>query len=199
MLIINLQVMKRTVIVLGCILFATVCIFGQNKKDLENQVTELELFLDSLHNDYHDLSAMHKSTSKELNSYQNMYEILEEKLLPYDSNPADLETIIDSLNNSRDLIFESMMAESETLKGKIINLANDNTKLEAENVELQAEIELQKAEIEELNARPEQPTNSQYIVTDEQFDALLKIKDLLDSDILTKEEFDERKKLILGN
>ena len=119
-----------------------------------------------------------------------MYKTIQEKVLPYDFKPEDIGGIIDSLQTTRDSSFASIMAGSESLRDTITFMA---TSIDS----LNAQIESQKVEIEELKTQVEKfkdPTG----FTDEQVAALEKLKKLLDAGILTEEEFEAKKKLILG-
>ncbi len=176
--------MKNCIIALLCILLSTATVNGQSKKDLELQISQLQTELDSTKADYSNLSTVYDSTSKVLDTYIVMYKTIQEKVLPFDFKPEDIGGIIDSLQTSRDSSFAGIMAGSESLRDTISNMSTSIGNLEAEVAELKAEIEKYK--------------NPAATVTDEQVASLEKIKKLMDSGILTQEEFDSRKKLILG-
>jgi chromosome segregation ATPase len=184
--------MKNYIIVLLCILISTATVNGQSKKELADQVSQLQTELDSTKANYSSLSAVHDSTTKVLDSYIGMYKTIQEKVLPYDFKPEDIGGIIDSLQTSRDSSFTSIMAGSESLRDTISIMS-------AGIDSLQAEVESQNAEIEKLKAEIEKYKDPTAGISDEQVAALEKIKKLLDSGILTQEEFDSRKKQILGN
>ncbi len=176
--------MKNYIIALLCMVLFSVASNGQSKKDLELQVSQLQTELDSVKANYNTVSADLDSTTATLDSYIVMYKTIKEKVLPYDFKPEDIGAIIDSLQTSRDSSFTSIMTGSESLRDTISFMASSIDSLEAEVAELKAEIEKFK--------------NPMATVTDEQVAALEKIKKLMDSGILTQEEFDSRKKLILG-
>lgn len=183
--------MKNYIIIFLCLILSTAGVNGQSKKELELKVTQLQTELDSTKANLSSLSTVHDSTSKVLDTYIGMYKTIQEKVLPYDFAPENIGEIIDSLQTSRDSSFTSIMAGSESLRDTITSMS---TNIES----LEAEVESQKAEIAELKAQVEKfkdPTG----FTDDQVAALEKLKKLLDSEIITKEEFDSKKKLILGD
>ena len=182
--------MKNYIIVLLCILISTAVVNGQSKKELEAQVASLQTELDSTKANYSSLSAVHDSTSAMLDSYIGMYKTIQEKVLPYDFKPEDIGSIIDSLQTSRDSSFSNVMAGSESLRDTISTMS-------ASIDSLNAKVESQEAEIADLKAGMEKFSNPAGI-SDEQVASLEKLKKLLDSGILTKEEFEEKKKMILG-
>lgn len=53
-------------------------------------------------------------------------------------------------------------------------------------------------DIEEPEEIEEEETDSREISVDDKYDSLIKLKDLLDKDIITKEEFEKEKKKIIG-
>ncbi len=119
-----------------------------------------------------------------------MYKTIKEKVLPYDFAPEDIGSIIDSLQTSRDSTFSSFMAGSESLQ--------DTIALMSTNIDsLNTTIESQKAEITELKAQIKKFKDPSGI-SDDQVAALEKLKKLLDTEVLTLEEVDAKKKLILG-
>ena len=182
--------MKNSILIFLVILTGAVNVNGQNKKDLELKVDELRTEVDSLKGDYSNLSMMHDSTIAELASYQGMYDVVREKVLKYDFNPEDFDGIVDSLISGNDSVFTVLMEGSEVLRDTI-SLMSDNIEI------LHAQIDSQKVEIEVLEAKVVELSGPQAMVTDEQFEALKKLKELLDTEIITKEEFDARKKQIL--
>jgi chromosome segregation ATPase len=177
--------MKNYIIVLLCILISTATINGQSKKELEAQVGQLQSELDSTKANLSSLTAVHDSTTKVLDTYIGMYKTIQEKVLPYDFKPEDIGGIIHSLQTTRDSSFASIMSGSESLRDTISIMS--------------ASIESLTSEVETLKAEIEKYKNPTAGISDGQVAALEKIKKLLDSGILTQEEFDARKKQILGN
>jgi len=175
--------MKNSIIILLAILIGAVNVNGQSKKDLQLEV-------DTLRVDYNNLSMTHDSTIAELESYQGMYDAIKEKVLKYDFDPGEFDGIIDSLISGKDSVFTMLMEGSEALRDTI-SLMSDNIDI------LHAQIDSHKVEIEVLQAEVAELSIPQAIMTDEQFEALKKLKELLDTEIITKDEFDARKKLIL--
>jgi len=182
--------MKNSFIVILSMLLFTASVNGQSKKDLELQVSQLQTELDTVKANYSSLSTVHDSTSKVLDTYISMYKTIQEKVLPYDFAPEDIGHIIDSLQTSRDSSYNSIMTGEASLRDTITLMS---TSIES----LNATIESQKAEIAELKAQVEKIKDPSGF-TDEQVAALEKLKKLLDSEIISKEEFDAKKKLILG-
>ena len=182
--------MKNYIVFLLCIFIATASADAQSKKELEAQVAKLQTELDSTKTSYNSLSTVHDSTTKVLDTYIGMHKTIQEKVLHFDFAPEDMGHIIDSLQTNRDSTLSSIMADEESLRDTI-NLMSTNID------SLNATIESQKAEIAELKAQVEKFKDPSGF-TDEQVAALEKLKKLLDTEIITQEEFDEKKKLILG-
>ena len=181
---------KNYLVILLCIFIASASVDAQNKKELLEQVNQLQAKLDSTKASYNSLAMVHDSTTKVLDTYIHMYKTIQEKVLPYDFAPEDIGSIIDSLQSNRDSTFTSIMAGSESLQDTITLMS---TRIDS----LNAQIESQEAEIAELKNQVDKFTNPAGI-SDEQVAALEKLKKLLDTGILTEEEFNSRKKTILG-
>ena len=182
--------MKNYMSLLLCFLMISVTLNAQSKKELEAQVAQLTTDLEASKASYSSLSATHDSTAAVLDTYIGMYKTIQEKVLPYDFAPEDIGRIIDSLQTNRDSTLMSIMSGSETL--------SDSVSILTTNIDsLNATIESQKAEIAELKGQVENFSNPAGI-TDEQVAALEKLKKLLDTGILTEEEFQAKKKMILG-
>tara|TARA_B100000809_G_C14826177_1_gene419252 strand:- start:53 stop:583 length:531 start_codon:yes stop_codon:yes gene_type:complete len=170
-----------TIIMLITISSGTV--LGQSKKEIQSRVSELEEQLN-------DEKVAHEKTSTTLSRYQVMYDAIREKVLPYDFEPENTSAIIDSLHANRD---STLM----NITGRTINMADQIDSLNIEIDSHKLEIDSQKFEIDSLQNRVEFLTKPLSEISEGQLSELKKIKDLMDSGILTQEEFSERKKVIL--
>ena len=182
--------MKNYIIILLCIFITSASADAQSKKELEAQVAKLQTELDSTKASFNSLSTVHDSTTKVLDTYIGMHKTIQEKVLHFDFAPEDMGHIIDSLQTNRDSTFNSIMADEASLQDTITLMS---TSIDS----LNATIESQKTEITELKAQIEK-LNDPSGISDEQVDALEKLKKLLDTEVLTQEEFEAKKKLILG-
>ena len=183
--------------------------YGQSKKDLEIQVASLQSQMDSVSAALQgDLDSMTQSRD----NYKVVYDQLREKVVTFDFAPENFASILDSfmtVRQHKDSAFQSMMSGSEVLRDTIATLSSlndsltgDITALKAENEKLKlilkefkVDMGIEEEEIEEEVAE-EMPVGD---LTPEKIQELKSLKELLDGGILTQEEFDARKKKILGN
>ena len=171
--------MKTFLITLAVAVIAITNADGQSKKDLEVQAAALQSQLDSLSGLNAAISAEKDSVAGVLSS---MYSTIVDKVLKHNFNPNDLENIIDSLRNGRDSLVETITHSSVVLEDSMQVMASviDSLTQQLEALKLAAD---EKA--------------SSGTITDNAVNELKKLKELLDSGILTQEEFDERKKKML--
>jgi hypothetical protein len=172
--------MKKSLVLLsGIILFMFTAAHAQSKKDLENDYAKCMASKDSVINVLADLTASHESLIKTSDSlktvctvYDTMYSVIREKVFQYDFDPALMASLIDSLSTSRESAFSSL---STSLNDSIETLNTENAGL--------------KATIESLSANQDE--------SDKVVDDLKKLKELLDAGIITQEEFDAKKIVLL--
>lgn len=152
---------------------------GQSKKDLEQDYATCISARDSLQQELTGLSATHESLIQVYDSiqkvctvYDTMYNVLKTKVVHYDFDPANTAALIDSL---------SVVSES-AFSGMSTSLNDSIAALNKENADLKASIEILKTET----------ADKTDVVND-----LKQLKELLDTGIITQEEFDSKKAKLL--
>ncbi|HNS17645.1 MAG TPA: SHOCT domain-containing protein [Bacteroidales bacterium] len=156
------------------LLVATTFTQAQSKKDLETDYAKCITARDSLQEALTGLSAVYDSINKVCIAYDTMYSVIKKKVILHDFDPANAEALIDSLATHRESIFSGL---STSLNDSIAALHEENT-------ELKASLEILKAEA----------ADKTKLVND-----LKQLKELLDSGIITQEEFDAKKARLLEN
>ena len=157
--------MKKKLSVSLLLIFAVVTFtHAQSKKEVEANLIKCTTAKDSIQNMLTGLSASYDSINKVCIAYDTMYNAIKEKVFLDNFDPANMSELIDSL-------------QTETFSGTAI-LNDSITVLQGENAEL-------KAKIESMATAADSETE---IIND-----LKQLKDLLDADILTQEEFDAKK------
>jgi hypothetical protein len=154
--------------------------YAQSKKDVENDYAKCIIAKDSVQNLYAKLSATNESLSKTYDSinksylaYDSMYKVIKARVILHEFDPLNTSTLLDSLRASRDLSLSGMT-----------NIYNDSISvLKKENTSLQATVDSLAAETKAMDID---------VVTQ-----LKQLKELLDAQILTQEEFDARKAKLL--
>lgn len=165
--------MKTKLSVLFVLLIAAVSFTqAQSKKDIEADLAKCTITKDSIQNLLTGLSSNYDSISKACIAYDTMYSAVKEKVLLYDFDPLKTSELIDSLQTGRDGAFTGM---SDTMNDSIAILVEENTKL--------------KELIESMGGEGDEDTE---IVND-----LKQLKELLDAEIITQEEFDAKKAALL--
>jgi len=165
--------MKTKLSVLFVLLISTVTFTqAQSKKDFEANLAKCTTTKDSIQNLLIGLSATYDSINKSCIAYDTMYNAVKDKVLLYDFDPAKMSELIDSLRTGRD----------ETFSG-ITNTLNDSISiLVEENIKLKELIENKAGESDEKTK----------VIND-----LKQLKELLDAQIITQEEFDAKKAVLL--
>jgi 3-methyladenine DNA glycosylase AlkC len=102
--------------------------------------------------------------------------VIKEKVLMHDFDPAKMGHIIDSLKTARDATFSGLTATSTALSDSLTALNKENTSLKATISSLQAA-----------------QTDKEKIIAE-----LKQLKELLDSKIITQEEYDIKKNKLLA-
>jgi len=132
--------------------------------------------LDSTNKSAKALSMDLDSVSAMLADYQSMHTVIKEKVVKHDFDPADMGMIIDSLKKSRDATFSGLTATSAALTDTITMLEKENTSLKSKVASLEAA-----------------DANKEKIVAE-----LKQLKELLDTNIITQEEYDIRKTKLMA-
>lgn len=168
--------MKKKLSVLFVLLIAVVTFtHAQSKKEVEADLIKCTTAKDSIQNLLTGLSVSYDSINKVCIAYDTMYNAIKEKVFLDDFDPANMSELIDSL--------QTEAFSGTTVLNDSITVFNDSiTVLQVENTEL-------KAKIESMTAGTDGET--------EIVNSLKQLKDLLDANILTQEEFDAKKAVLI--
>ena len=168
--------MKKKLSVLFVLLITVVTFtHAQSKKEVEADLIKCTTAKDSIQNLLSGLSASYDSINKVCIAYDTMYNAIKEKVFLDDFDPADMSELIDSL--------QTEAFSGTTVLNDSISVLNDSiTVLQVDNAEL-------KAKMENMTAATGDET--------EIVNSLKQLKDLLDANILTQEEFDAKKAVLI--
>ena len=122
------------------------------------------------------LSLQLDSVSNDLAKYKGMYTTIKEKVVLHDFDPAQTSQIIDSLKAGREATLSGLTTNSTALTDSITSLSKENTSL--------------KATISSMEAAQ---ADKEKIVAE-----LKQLKELLDSKIITQEEYDIKKTKLMA-
>lgn len=122
------------------------------------------------------LSTHLDSVSKDLVKYKGMYTTIKEKVVLHDFDPAQTSMIIDSLKASREATLSGLTSSSTALTDSITTLSKEITTLKATVTSMEAA----QADKEKIVAE------------------LKQLKELLDSKIITQEEYDVKKNKLMA-
>ncbi|MFN8256796.1 MAG: SHOCT domain-containing protein [Bacteroidales bacterium] len=174
----------RNSILLITILFAAMQVYAQKKTKVDPKDAQI----DSLTRINAKLTSKADSLTFELVKYTGLYNTIKEKILHYDFDPTRAAFLIDSLQATRDsaalLITNAPVKELPTQDSGL--LINQNSQL--------------KAQLDSMNnylQRILSTTSYEEIEKSKALNDLKKIKDLLDQNIITEEEFNSLKKKYL--
>ena len=145
---------------------------AQSKKEIEADLTKCLTTKDSLQTVLTGLSTSYDSISKVCVAYDTMYNAIKEKVLLDDFDPANMSDIIDSLRTGREEAFSEI---TTSLNDSISILVEENTQL--------------KETIESMKGEGDEDA--------EAMNDLKQLKELLDEEIITQEEFDAKKAVLL--
>ena len=105
-----------------------------------------------------------------------MYTTIKEQVVLHDFDPAEMGTIIDSLKAGRDATFSGLSASSKSMADSVALLTKENVALK-----------------EMMTILQEEEGNKEKLVAE-----LKQLKELLDANIITQAEFDEKKTLLMA-
>jgi hypothetical protein len=148
--------------------------FSQKKKKVDPK----DLQIDSLTKAYSALSLQLDSVSKDQKLYYGVYTTIKEKVLLKDFDPEKLPLIIDSIRASRDSSSSLMAAPIAPLRDSLAVMVKENGSL--------------KAKLDSLNLAGAVVADKTKLVAE-----LKELKGLLDSKLISQEEFDAKKKLVM--
>ena len=143
---------------------------------LTSVTTLLTTQLDSTTKSAASLSMELDSVSKDLTRFKEMYTIIKEQVVLRDFDPAEMGTIIDSLKAGRDATFSGLSASSKSMADSVALLTKENVALK-----------------EMMTILQEEEGNKEKLVAE-----LKQLKELLDANIITQAEFDEKKTLLMA-
>ena len=142
---------------------------------LTSVTTLLTTQLDSTTKSAASLSMELDSVSKDLTRYKGMYTTIKEQVVLHDFDPAEMGTIIDSLKAGRDATFSGLSASSKSMADSVALLTKENVALK----EMMSVLQTAEGDKQKLVAE------------------LKQLKELLDANIITQAEFDEKKTLLM--
>ncbi len=143
---------------------------------LTQVTTLLTAQLDSTTKSGKMLSMQLDSISKKLATFQGMYNVIKEKVVLHDFDPAKADLLIDSLKNSREVVSTGLTSNNAALTDSVNALVKENKALKENIANLQAE-----------------DANKEKLVAE-----LKQLKELLDAKIITQVEFDEQKAKLMA-
>lgn len=146
--------------------------YGQSKKELLVLKDSLLLVVESNQKEI-------KSLKQDVDDLNIMYNSVRDHVLKYNFNPKDFDIIMDSLIENKD----EVMTISNEEKDSLINATETLTsQRDSANAKVDYFVNLRQAQL----------------ISDEDIIELKKLKNLLDEDILKQDEFDRRRRIILG-
>jgi predicted nucleic acid-binding Zn-ribbon protein len=170
----KLKVMKTKLSMLFVLLIVvTTFTQAQSKKDIEADLIRCTTSKDSIQNLLTGLSTKYDSINKAYIAYDTMYNAIKEKVFLHDFDPTNMSELIDSLRAGRE---DAFSGTTTTLNDSISMLEQENTKLIAT--------------IDSMAATSNE--DKTQLIND-----LKQLKELLDEQILTQEEFDAKKSELL--
>ena len=168
----------RSLFVISLVLFVSLSSFGQRR----NKVDPKDLQIDSLTQVSSALTLQLDSVSADLNKYLGVYTTLIEKVFHYEFDQAKASFLIDSLRTTRDSTFTFA---TTILQDSLLLIMNENISLQATLDSLS--LALDEAATLEMSKEEK----------DEAIDDLKQLKELLDSEIISQDEFDNKKAKLL--
>jgi len=172
--------MKAKLSVLFVLFIASVTFtHAQSKKDIEQNLSRCNAAKDSIQNLLTGLSASYDSISTAFIAYDTMYNAIKEKVLLYDFDPANMSELIDSLSIEKSSEFTTILNDSLS---RLQQVSDSLSLLQQENAELKEAIASMGGDDGDKTKLVEE---------------LKQLKELLDAQIITQEEFDAKKVVIL--
>lgn len=168
----------KTLFTILLVLLVSVQSFGQRK----GKVDPKDLQIDSLTKVTALQTLQADSLTMELDKYLGVYTALSEKVFKYNFDPEKTSFLIDSLRTTRDSTFTSA---TDVLEDSLLLMKNKNLYLQSALDSLN----LVAGQMDDLAIQEQ--------IKDTAVEDLKELKELLDSDIITQEEFDDKKKKLL--
>jgi hypothetical protein len=160
----------KTKLILFLALFITSVISSraQSKKEIETSLKDCTTAKDSIQKELTGLSAKHDSIYKQYIAYDSMYQVVRTKVFQYKFDPIRTSELIDSLRASN----------NKGLSGQKDSLAI----LTAENSSMKAKLD----SLTSVDAEKAKAVSS-----------LKQLKELLDTKIITQQEYDIKKTVLI--
>ena len=136
------------------------------------------LKIDSLNKENQNLSAQLDSVNNEKELYFGMYEVVKEKVIKNDFNPAEMDNIIDSMKININSNTSSLVESNTILKDSLSVL---NTNLNQLKLELNG--------LKNTTDTKDSIQSLEEVIRAKTIGNLKQLKDLLDSGIINDEEF----------
>lgn len=168
----------KTLITISLVLFVSMQCLGQRR----GKVDPKDLQIDSLTKVTAAQTSQLDSLTTELDKYLGVYTTLSEKVFKYNFDPTKTSFLIDSLRTTRDSTFTSA---TDVLEDSLLLMKN-------KNIILQSNLDSLNSEAGQIEALAIQEQIKDAAVND-----LKELKELLDSGIITQEEFDDKKMKLL--
>jgi len=146
---------------------------SQRKK---NKVDPKDAQIDTLTKTNEMLTKQLDSVTKEKDMYYGLYEVIKEKVMLKDFDPARFDVIVDSVRNTRDSAHSLALAPMETLRDSLSKAASENKEL--------------KQRLDSLSVATADKTKLMAELKD--------LKSLLDNKIISQAEYDEKKKNVMA-
>jgi hypothetical protein len=141
----------------------------KEKKEKKEKIDPEQAAIDSLTKANATLSATLDSVTKDRQLYYGLYTVIKDKVIKYNFNPARAAFLIDSLKQGREsILFDLNLKMHDTL-----------AELNFENKRLMSELYKADTDREKLACE------------------LIQLKELLDAKIITQQEFDTKKAIVM--
>lgn len=148
----------------------------QGSAQRKNKTDPRDAQIDTLNKTNKMLTMQVDSLSKERALYYGLYEVIKEKVLLTDFNPARFDMIVDSVRSSRDSATILAGAPVAGLRDSLSTMTSQNMQLK-EKVDSLSLITVDKSKL---------------------MNELKDLKSLLDAKIITQVEYDEKKRLVMS-
>jgi hypothetical protein len=148
----------------------------QGSAQRKNKTDPRDAQIDTLNKTNKMLTMQVDSLSKDRALYYGLYEVIKEKVLLTDFNPARFDMIVDSVRSSRDSATILAGAPVAALRDSLSTMTSQNMQLK-EKVDSLSLITADKSKL---------------------MNELKDLKSLLDAKIITQVEYDEKKRLVMS-
>lgn len=148
----------------------------QGSSQKKNKVDPRDAQIDTLTKTNELLTKQIDSITKEKEVYYGLYEVIKEKVMKKDFDPARFDVIVDSVRSTRDSSHALAMAPMGSLRDSLAMMKKDNKEL--------------KEKLDSLSVLSADKSKLMGELKD--------LKSLLDNKIITQAEYDEKKKIVMA-